>query len=639
MKSVIYLTFPILFAPILVAGPALAQSSVEVPTNNSSDEIILTPLVRDPFITVIASGSAQKVTETGQSISVIGADEIASIQGPDLTRVLERAPGVTITRNGGLGGFTGVRVRGADAEQLLVLVDGVRVNDVSSPGAGFDFGTLLSGGISKIELLRGSNSVVWGSQAIGGVLAVTTRDARGVAASAEYGSRNTFDGQASGGFGDTRANLTLNGGYTRTAGISAAAAGTEPDGFRQWRVGGRGRVALGDNFALVAAARYADSKTDIDGYPAPNYTFADTPEYQKTREASGRIGAAAVIGMVEFNAGYALSDIRRVYYDPTFGTAPSYAYTGRSERADLTGHAALPAAFTLDFGADNEWTRFSSTFDAQKKARLASGHALLGWSGGALNLAAGVRYDDHSRFGGAWTTGANASANLGDQWRIRASYGEGFKAPTLYQLFSDYGNQALVPERSRSFDAGVERGNRNGGLHFALTAFRRDSRNLIDFVSCFGKIGGICTARPYGTYDNVSRTRAQGIEAEGDVMPTDRLAFHAAYSFVKATNRATGKDLARRPRHALTLASDWRTPLANLTLGADLRLVGDSFDNAANTARLDGYALVTVRASVPLGERFELYGRVENVADVKYQTVAGYGTQGRAGYIGVRARL
>src|SRR5688572_5016742 len=151
--------------------------------------------IRDPVITVVATGSARPIDDSGQSLSVITADEIDAIQGPDLTRALERAPGVTLSRNGGLGSFTGVRVRGSASEQVLVLVDGVRVADAAAPGGGFDFGTLTSGEIGRIELLRGSNSVIWGSDALGGVLALTTQAPEGVEASVEYGARDSFAGQ------------------------------------------------------------------------------------------------------------------------------------------------------------------------------------------------------------------------------------------------------------------------------------------------------------------------------------------------------------------------------------------------------------------------------------------------------------
>ena len=293
---------------VVASVPAMAQNS---DADEGRDCCVVSPIPRDSTITVVASGSSLKLSETGQSISVIGTAELDSVQGPDLTRTLERLPGVTITRNGGLGNFTGVRVRGADAEQLLVLVDGVRVADVASPGGGYDFGNLLSGGIAKIELLRGSNSVVWGSQAIGGVLALTSKDVNGVEASAEYGSRDSFASNVSAGLSGDGYDVSLTGGYVRTDGISTAAVGTEADAFRQWHLGGRGHVEISSGLTASVTARYADSKLGIDGFPAPFYSFADTPEYQTTREASGRAGLNYQADSFSLGGGFAISDTRR----------------------------------------------------------------------------------------------------------------------------------------------------------------------------------------------------------------------------------------------------------------------------------------------------------------------------------------
>ena len=627
-----YLILPV--AALVVAAPAYAAAPTAEP-DVTSDGVAL-----DNQITVVATGDPIPVDQAGQPVSVIAKDEIDRIQGADIISVLERAPGVTISRNGGLGGFTAVRVRGADAEQLLVLIDGVRVADVASPGGGFDFGNLLSGNIEKLELLRGSNSVVWGSQAIGGVLAVTSRKLDGAEASAEYGAHDTFHGTAAAGIAKDRYAITLNGGYTRTDGISNAASGTEADGFRQWRVGGRGRVDIADGLSATLTGRYVDGDLDIDGFQfVPPFGLIDSPEYQTTKEASGRAGLDYVSDTLRLSGGYALSDTRRANFDPTFGTDPNFTSQGRSERADLTGHVLLPASLTLDFGADTERTRYSTTFDPRHNARLSSGHALLGYHTHGLDLAAGARIDDHSRFGSEVTLGANGTAQIGGGWRVRASYGEGFKAPTLFQLFSDFGNTTLQPERSRAYDIGLERGDRNGPLHLALTGFRRDNRDLIDFVSCFAGNTGICTNRPFGTYDNVKRARAEGIEVELGARLSDRFTAQAAYSYIRSRNRATGLDLARRPRHAVTVSGDWTTPVAGLSVGGDVRLVGDSFDDAGHFTRLDGYALASVRASVPVGEHLELFGRVENLTDETYQTAAGYGTYGRSAYVGARAKF
>ncbi len=606
----------------VVASPALAQEAGE----GSADQIVLTEPVPEQFLTVLGIGTKQAVWSTAQPVSVIDADELASVQGADLTRALERLPGVTFSRNGGLGSATSLFVRGANSQQVLVLVDGVRMADVAAPSGGFDFGTLLAGGIGKVELLRGSNSVVWGSDAIGGVLAVTSDTAPGVGASLEYGADDTLSAAANAGISGERYRLAVGGGYTRTDGISAFSGGIEPDPFRQWHFSGTGRYDLSERVAVKLTGRYADSRVAYDGYPAPFYSFADTGEYQLTRQGSGRAGLAWYGDSVTLDAGLALSDTRRAYYDPAFGTAPGFETAGRSWRADVKGSADLAPGWQLVFGADGEWTRFATTYDPQRTARLLGGHGLLRYSGDRWQAAAGARIDDHDRFGSRVTFGGDAAVNLGDSWRLRASYGEGFKAPTLYQLYGYGGNAALKPEQSRSFDAAIERGNRNSATHLALTLFRRDSRDLIDYRSPTG-------------YFNTARARAEGFEVELGVRPAETLSAFATYSYVRATDRTTRKDLARRPRHALTVGTEWVTPLAGLALGADLRLVSDSFDDAGNFARLDGYALVTLRASVPVNEQVELFGRVENVADVSYQTALGYGTPGRSAYAGVRARF
>lgn len=574
----------------------------------------------DDEITVIASGSRLTLAETGQPVSVIGDAELRSVQGADLTRVLERLPGVSFSRNGGLGGQTGLNLRGGNADQVLVLVDGVRIADYSSPGGAYDLGNMLPGTLSRVELLRGSNSVVWGSQAMAGVLALTTQDVDGAQASMEYGAHDTAYATASAGFAGDRQAASLSAGYARSAGFSATDAGPEADGYRQWQLSGKARTALGDTLTLRANGRYASSRLELD-LTAPDSAL----DLQKTREATARTGIDWEQGEAKVSAGFELSSVRRDYDG---GWGPS-RFTGSSRRAELSGAVPLPAGLKLDFGADSDWSRARSSFDPRARARQSSGHALLGHYGSGWSLAAGLRLDDHSRFGTHWTRGANGHVSLGQGWRLRASFGEGFKAPTLYQLHGGYvGNLALRPERSRSYDAGLELGGRHRDFHAALTLFRRDSRNLIDLDSS-------------SVYANVGRARAQGFEVELAARPADVLTLQAAYTYTDARDLTQHRDLARRPKHLLTLSGDWRAPLAGLTVGADVRLAGDSvdYDWAGNATPLDGRVVATLRASLPLGERVDLFGRIENIGDARYQTAAGYNSPGRSAYIGARARF
>ena len=178
-------------------------------------DVVPAPETAGDTITVLATGYALPVDQAGQSISVVDAGEIAAVQGPDIIRVLDRLPGVSFAREGGVGSQTSLFVRGADSAQLLVLVDGVRVADVTSPGGGYDFGNLLSGNIARIELLRGSNSVVWGSDAIGGALAITTAEVNGANASVEHGAYDTTYATASAGVKRDAYAFSLTGGEER----------------------------------------------------------------------------------------------------------------------------------------------------------------------------------------------------------------------------------------------------------------------------------------------------------------------------------------------------------------------------------------------------------------------------------------
>ncbi|GAA4643476.1 TonB-dependent receptor [Pontixanthobacter gangjinensis] len=599
----------------------------------------------DAQITVTATGSRSEVEDTGQAVTIIGRDEIEAVQGADLGRVLERAPGVAISRNGGMGSFTGVRIRGAEAEQLLVLIDGVRVADPAAPAGGFDFGNLLSGNIDKIDLLRGSNSTIWGSDAIGGVLAVTTRDETGVQASAEYGARDTFFGTATGGLETDSAYLGLSASSITTDGFSAAENGTEADGFDQWALAGRTSLYLSDQITLFARGRYAEGTLDTDGFAnAAPFGLIDTAEFQEAVQYSASAGAAYDNGPLYLTAAYSFADTERMNFNPAFGAGPGFVADGHSDRAEFRGEWRAIGPLIVNFGAESEWTRFETNFDAPQDTRSSGAYAQLGIEFGGLSGHLGARHDDHARFGGTTSFGADISYEVADDVRVRASIGEGFKAPSLFQLFSDFGNEALRPESSASYDLGIAWNNRNDLFYAGITAFRRDTESQIEFVSCFGVVGGICTDRQFGTYDNVGKVRAYGFEAEFGANPSDTFGVKLAYAFVDSENRTIsaanfGNDLARRPNHALTFAADWETPLAGMIVGGDIRMVSDSFDDAGNFTRLDGYQVMTLRASMPLGDNLELFGRIENVTDEQYQTAAGYSTAGRGAFVGARVKM
>ncbi|MBC7520936.1 MAG: TonB-dependent receptor [Sandarakinorhabdus sp.] len=603
-------------------------------------------------IVVTATRTPQPLNRVGQSISVIDSAEIDRRQTATVVDLLRTVPGVTVTRNGGIGGTTGVFIRGAETDQTVTLIDGVKINDPAAPGGGFNFGNLLTGNISRIEVLRSAQSVLWGSQAIGGVVNIITRPpTEAIAANlrGEYGFRNTAQvvGNVSGKAGPLSASVGA--GYFRTDGISAfseARGGKERDGYENFGANAKLSLAITDAISIDARGYYSDGKVDIDGFAPPSFAFGDTLETTDTREFVGYTGVNAAFfdGRFHNRLGFAYTDTRRRNRDGSF---ESFAGDGRNERIEYQGIFDISDGWQVTGGLERETSRYTTTSfgsTTNGRAQIDSVYGqVVATPVTGLSLTAGVRHDDHDRFGGATTFGASGVWIPGDfGTTVRASYAEGFKAPSLYQLQGDYGNQTLRPERSKGWDAGVTQRLIEGTLQATATYFHRNSTDLIDFISCSRPLTGICVNRPFGTYDNVLKARSQGIEIGLVLQPVEALRVQANYTYTDARNRAAGsanfdKQLARRARHAVNTLVDYTWGFG-LATGATLTHVGTSFDNAANSRRLPGYVLVDLRASFPITRNVEIYGRIENLFDEQYETTFRFGQIGRAGYAGVRLK-
>jgi vitamin B12 transporter len=609
---------------------------------------------REPVIVVTANRTAQPIERVGQSITVIDSAEIERRQTQAVADILRTVPGVSITRNGGIGTSTSVFIRGAESDQTVALVDGIKLNDPSSPGGGFNFGNLLIGNIERIEVLRGPSSVLWGSQAIGGVINMITRqptDDLSVNLRGEYGYRDTGQlvGNVAGKAGPLSASMGA--GYFRTDGISAfseARGGFEKDGYENYGANGNVNLALSDWLSVDARGWYSEGRVNIDGFPPPSFAFGDVNEESRTREIVGYTGVNAALfdGRFRNRLGYAYTDTRRRSIALDGPATETFAGHGRNERIEYQGIFDIADGWQLTGGLERETSRFSSSsFGAVPsigRARIDSVYAQIVASPfTGLTLTGGVRHDDHNRFGGATTLGASGVYAISQTGTtLRASYAEGFKAPSLFQLQSDFGNQLLQPERSKGWDAGVTQDLVDGRLQASATYFRRTSDDLIIFISCPLPRTGICAGRPSGTYDNVSKARAEGVEIGLMMQPVDALRLQANYTYTDATNRSPGnanfgRQLVRRPQHSVTALIDYRWAFG-LETGVTLTHVGANFDNANNSRKVEGYVLADLRASLPLTERVEIYGRVENLFDERYETVFRYGSPGRAGYVGVR---
>ncbi|WP_231471732.1 TonB-dependent siderophore receptor [Novosphingobium sp. CECT 9465] len=603
-------------------------------------------------IIVSANRTQQTTSEVAQSVTVITLDDITTRQSVAVTDLLRSVPGITVTSNGGLGTSTSVSIRGAESDQTVALIDGVKLNDPSTPGGGFNFGNLLTGNIERIEVVRGSQSVLWGSQAIGGVVNIVTRtptEDLTVNASGEYGWRDTARvvGNVSGKFGPVSASVGA--GYLRTDGFSTfneTRGGKERDGYRNFGANAKFAIALSDAISIDLRSWYSDGKVGVDGFPAPTFSFGDTPEFARTRELVGYAGLNAALfdGRFRNRIAYTLTDTRRRNTDLTGGTElETFNAKGRNERFEYQGNVDLIDTVGATFGAETEKASFrTSSYGSPFSLAEARINSVYGQLSArpvtGLTFSAGLRHDDHDTFGGKTTFSAGGvfTPNEGST-TLRASYGEGFKTPSLFQLFSEYGNTALVPESSQGWDAGVTQKLLGGRIEVGATWFHRDTRNLIGFVGCT-VLTGICTNRPFGTYDNVAKARAQGLEFALTLKPVDALRVQANYGYVEATNVATGLDLVRRPRHSINTSVDYDWAFG-LKTGATVTHVGSSFDNASNTRQLEGYVLVDLRAAFPVTGNIELFGRVENLFNEQYETSFRYGTPRRAAYAGFRLAI
>lgn len=637
---------------IFSTGPSFAE--VEAPSpdvtgrqGSGLDEIVVT-----------ATRTPQPLFRIGASISVLTEDVIRASQTVVVSDLLTQTPGVSFSRNGGVGGTTSLRIRGAETDQTVVVIDGVKLNDPSSPGGGFNFGNLLVGDIQRIEILRGAQSTLWGSQAIGGVvniLSATPTRAFEAAAEAEGGSRGTAQARLRAGGAGERLVWRLAGGYYTTDGVSAVAQGREDDGYQNAGIGGGLQFSATDELSFDLRARFSRGHNQLDGFPAPAFAFADTAEYGITREFVGYAGLNLSLfgGRLKNRAAYALTDTNRDNINPDQAvTTTTFDSAGRNRRWEYQASLAIVDSWNAVFGAEHEKSSLRTASPnafapnptpAVADASITSGYAQVqGDIVPGLTLTGGLRYDSHQTFGGralgqaalAW------SPNDGDTV-VRASFGQGFKAPTLFQLYSDFGNTTLRPEAADSWDGGIEQRLFDGALVVSATGFARRTRNQIDFVSCPGA-HPLCTPARFGVYDNTARTKAQGIELAG-AAKHDGLTVQANYTLTATENTSPGnanrgKDLARRPKHTANISADYSWP-GQIATGIALRYVGDAFDNAANSFVLGQYALVDVRASWRVNQTVEVYGRVENLLNEAYVTTRNYGTQRRGAFAGIRARF
>jgi vitamin B12 transporter len=609
---------------LLLSGFAWSQEPVRQEIERVRERVIVT-----------ADRAEQTTLEVGSSVTVLTADDLRARGVHWLSDALAAVPGVTIARSGGPGAITSVFLRGTNSNHALVLLDGIKANSPTT--GGFDFSGFPVSAVERVEIVRGPQSVLYGSEAIGGVINIITRRGGGptrAAASVDGGSFGTWRATANleGGTGTTRYAASLE--HFDADGFSAAdgeRGNPEADGFRNTTATGRLAVGGPQGFGAEAQVMYFDGRVAIDGYDFAAGPVDDPDRLQDRRELlaagavtyrrgiySGRLGASISDGELAginpngFNTRSRLDTaIREVDFQNDFTLDENNTSTAGIEYRRESGTASATSAFG-ESGFDEEIS--TTGIYALHRVTLAD----------QVNVSGGIRFTDHSTFGGRTTFRLTAAWLAGNGLRAHGSIGSGFRAPSLNDLYyPGFSNPDLRPEESRGWDLGIGAALAGDRVDIDVTWYRNDIDDLIQYVFPVGIV-------------NVGQARTQGLEVAAGWAITPVVRVDASYTFTDATDRDTGAALLRRPRHQAWGALQWRAA-QDLLLLAEMRHKGTRSDfGTAGVEELPAYTLLNAAAQVGLGSGVTVIGRLDNLTDRRHQDVWGYGTAGFSGYAGLR---
>lgn len=582
-----------------------------------------------------ANRSATDAAKVGSSVSVITEKDLEQQSGTYLKDYLEQVPGVSFNQSGSPGTSAGISLRGAPNRYVKVLVDGMDISDPSSTQTSTHFEHLLVGDISRIEVLKGSQSTLYGGDAVAGVISVETKAALtpGFSQSAlsEYGTYNTYRGGYTAGYAaDDGSNISFTVQGINSDGFSSAAAGTEDDGYKNLTLSGRGEYFVSPSMKVFFAARSVDAKFDFDGFPPPLFVLSDTPEVGTMLQHAGRVGTEFSFFDGAFQNTLAIQGMTVERENFLNGNGPSTAqYDGDRVKGEYKGLLTFNESLSLLAGADWERTGARTNLNPTREtADLFGVYAQLMLEPiDGLVLTGGGRIDDHSTFGGFNTYRLTAAYLVpGTETKLHGSLSTGFRAPSLYEIYDPtYGNSDLSPEESKSWDVGVEQGFLDQRFKVGVTYFELDTDNLIEWS-------------PAEYFNIPGLTHRKGVELSATAVVTEGLTLVAGYAYVD-TEQADGNRLVRVPRHSVLLGVNAQ-PIDKLELNVTAKFVADAIDSRfPGFVTLDDYVLVNAKASYEFAPGWKAYVRGENLLDEDYQTVVDYGTAGLSVFGGIQMAL
>ena len=612
-------------------------------------------------IVVTATRIETPVRELASCVTVITRTDLERTNRPTVLEALRDVAGLAVIQNGGPGSSSSAFLRGANSEHVLVLLDGVEVNDPINPSRSYDFAHLSVDNVERIEILRGPQSTLYGSDALGGVINILTRKGQGrprLTFSSQGGSSKTLANAVDLGGSSGRLNYAFGLSQFSAAGISAASSAypgnSEKDGYRNLGLSGRIGVALSRDFEAVLIVRSVAARTDLDNYGGPGGDDPNSVQDYRSVFLRGQVRGLFLRNRWEQKLGFSFITSRRDHNNPVDTEHPFDSEKGMFKggllKLDWQNNVFLHPSNTLTFGADlareqgesaytsfSVWGPYESDFP-RRTADTAGLYVQDQWKIAERFFAtAGARLDHHSRAGTALTYRlAPAYFLAATQTKFKATLGTGFKSPSLYQIYAPgtfwgpIGNERLKPEQSRGWDAGIEQYFLNGTILAGITYFRNDFRNLIDFDFSQG-------------YINIGRARTRGLEISGEVRSSENLRFRTSYTRLEARDLDSGAELLRRPRDKFTaqvdgtFLRDWTADLSAVYTGR--RTDKDFSAPVARDVVLPGCWRLDAALSYAVFSKTRLFLRLENILDAKYETVFGYGTPGFSVYGGFKIGL
>jgi len=626
---------------LTVASSAVATASEGAESPDSVEAVI-----------VSATRLPTPESQVASSVTVITAEDIAARQERSLPDILKDVPGLNVIRTGGPGGQAAVYMRGTNNNHTKVLVDGIDVSDPSSSNASFDFSQFLTQDIERVEVLRGPQSGLYGSDAIGGVINIITKSGQGPAqlqASAEGGSFETFN-QTAGVRGSTEqfhysANVEhFHSGATPVTPLELLAPGEvrNDDYYDNLTAATKLGYDVGQNFDVGLVARYTNAHLRVTGDDFS--TFPSFPAAQQARSTTSEYYGRATAHRVSFEGfldqtlGVSYTRKRTSTLEPD---SPQQSLdTGERTKIDWQGALKFTPAHTLVLGAEHARDSIGEPISAANN--IDSGYAeLQSRLLEGLYAAVNARYDKNDRFGGKVTYRVAPAYTIpGTGMKLKASVGSGFKAPTLSELFQSFpdfffiANPNLRPETSTGYDLGVEQALVGQTLRVGVTYYSNRIRNLI-----------VAAPGPDGinlSYANIGRARTNGVESFAAYSPIEAVTLRADYTYTQATDDGTDQELLRRPKHKASLNAGWQATHA-LSLNATVLTLSSWIDGNRDFSvpRLSapGYTVVNLAASFDVNKHLSVFGRVDNLFDRHYQNPVGFLQPTVGAFAGIRAQL